>query len=184
MKSTKYQIFVLFLLLLTACGNNKAVERYELKPYTDPGGLFTMTAPAGWQTDYDPQTKMVTFTAPNPENSAYSLTVRVLAVKTQSDSWDASGEETRQVIEGLLQSFFPDESPEIYTTNDFTIAKEPAIMMDFAQVIDGGGYYKGSIVLAAMRGYAIGFVGGAEEATWDAFLPAFKLMLLDFELTQ
>ena len=175
-------IFTLLGLFISACGNARSAERYTLIPYTDPAGVFAMTYPDGWQVNYDETSAMVTFSAPKPDSSAYPLSVSVIAIKTQSDTWNGSGEETRQVLEAFLGSFFPDENPEIYTTSDFTIAKEPAIMMDFAQKMPDGSYYKGSIVMAAMRGYAIGFVGSAKDTSWDAFLPAFRLMLLDFTL--
>ena len=176
-------ICILCLMLTSACGNVMPGEKYTLIPYTDPEGVFAMTYPEGWQVAYDEESAKVTFTTPDPNISLHPLTVSVVAVKTESETWDGSGEEVRQVLETFLSSFFPDESPEIYTTSDFTIAKEPAVMMDFAQSVEDGGYYKGSIVLVAMRGYALGFVGSADEASWDAFLPVFKLMLLDFTLT-
>lgn len=142
-----------------------------------------MTYPEGWSADYDKASNSVTFTPEEVVDTRFPLTVKAVALKTSSDAWDEAGEEINQVLEQFLRSFFTDENPEIYNTSDLTVGRQPALVMDFAKPVENG-YYKGSIVLVILRGYAIGFVGGADGETWDAFLPAFKQMLLDVEFIQ
>jgi hypothetical protein len=171
------------ILLLTACSGGTAGSGTTLIPYNDPGGIFSMTYPEGWSVTYDEDLSSVTF-APEVETDAqFPLSVKAIAMKTSSDAWDKAGEEINQVLEQFLKSFFPDESPEVYNTNDLTVGKQPALVMDFAKPVENG-YYKGSIVLVILRGYAIGFVGGADGETWDAFLPTFKQMLLDVSFVE
>jgi len=178
----KYFPFAM-LLLLAACTGRSAVSRNALVSYIDPGGIFSMTYPEGWSVEYDKGLNSVTFAPETDTDAQFPLSVKAIAIKTSSDAWDEAGEEINQVLEQFLRSFFPDESPEIYNTSDLTVGKQPALVMDFAKPFENG-YYKGSIVLVILRGYAIGFVGGADGDIWDAFLPTFKQMLLDVDFIQ
>jgi hypothetical protein len=171
------------VLLLAACTGQSAGVRTTLIPYNDPGGTFSMTYPQGWSVAYDKEVNSVTFTPEGEAGAQFPLSVKAIAMKTASDAWDKAGEEINQVLEQFLKSFFPDESPEVYNTSDLTVGKQPALVMDFAKPVENG-YYKGSIVLVILRGYAIGFVGGADGETWDAFLPTFKQMLLDVSFVE
>lgn len=172
-----------FVLLLTACSGRPSGSGITLIPYNDPGGIFSMTYPQGWSVAYDQELNSVTFAPDGEADAQFPLSVKAVAMKTSSDAWDEAGEEINQVLEQFLRSFFPDESPEVYNTSDLTVGKQPALVMDFAKPLENG-YYKGSIVLVILRGYAVGFVGGADGDTWDAFLPTFKQMLLDVTFNQ
>jgi hypothetical protein len=171
------------ILLLTACSTGPASSGTTLVPYNYPGGIFSMTYPQGWSAVYDMELSSVTFTPEGEAGAQFPLSVKAIAMKTASDAWDEAGEEINLVLEQFLKSYFPDESPEVYNTSDLTVGKQPALVMDFAKPVENG-YYKGSIVLVILRGYAIGFVGGADGETWDAFLPTFKQMLLDVTFIQ
>lgn len=172
--------FLLQILILTACGAKPAIERYELIPYQDPAGIFRMPYPEGWQVKYDDATQTATFTPPVQVDEVHPLVIRAVAQKTASETWDESGEEVNKIFEQFLRAYFPDESPEIYLTDDLRVGKEPALVMEFAQPYEDG-YFKGSIVLVVLRGYAIGFIGSAVGDAWDSFKPTFKQMLLDVE---
>jgi hypothetical protein len=172
-----------FILLLAACTGRPSSSGTTLIPYNDPGGIFSMTYPEGWSVEYDKGLNSVTFAPEADTDAQFPLSVKAIAIKTSSDAWDEAGEEINQVLEQFLRSFFPDESPEIYNTSDLTVGKQPALVMDFAKPFENS-YYKGSIVLVILRGYAIGFVGGADGDIWDAFLPTFKQMLLDVDFIQ
>lgn len=179
----KKTLALTLVLLLAACTGRSGGSGTTLVPYIDPGGIYSMTYPGGWSVAYDEELSSVTFAPVGEADAQYPLSVKAIALKTSSDAWDEAGEEINQVLEQFLRSFFPDESPEVYNTSDLTVGKQPALVMDFAKPIENG-YYKGSIVLVILRGYAIGFVGGADGETWDAFLPTFKQMLLDVTFFQ
>jgi len=179
----KKSLTFVFILLLAACSGQPASNGTTLIPYNDPGGIFSMTYPDGWSVIYDQALNSVTFAPEGQADAQFPLSVKAIAMKTASDAWDEAGEEINQVLEQFLRSFFPDESPEVYNTSDLTVGKQPALVMDFAKPVENG-YYKGSIVLVILRGYAVGFVGGADGEIWDAFLPTFKQMLLDVTFNQ
>lgn len=177
----KYKIIITLILtslVLTACSSSGSTSLLVLKPYTDPAGIFEMTAPQGWERSYDAQSASATFEDPLTKGGENPLSVQVIAMPVEGKSPEEISDETKAIFEDFIQTNLPDETYDVYSTGEIKVDRKPALIVDFAKQIEGG-YASGRIVLVVIPGLAIGFVGEAEREVWDAFLPTFMQMLAD-----
>jgi len=178
-KSKIFITLVLACLFLSACGGAAPTSLLALEPYTDPVGIFEMTAPQGWESTYDEVSASVTFADPLTKGSEYPLSLQVVAMPVEGETPEEISDETKAIFEDFIQINLPDETYDVYSTGEMKVGKKPALIVDFAKQIEGG-YVSGRIVLVVVTGVAVGFVGEAERTVWDAFLPTLMQMLEDF----
>jgi hypothetical protein len=171
-------ILCLSLTLLTACETQAPTSVLAAEAYTDPQGLFSIAYPEGWQYSHDPEADLVTFSPIEQEDTQNPLAVMVYAVPTAATTVDASGEEAKALLEEFLKQNL-DESYQVYSSGDTTVDHQAAAVIDFGKPIEGG-YASGRIVLIYSPGYAVGFLGSAQQETWEEFLPTFRTMLAEF----
>lgn len=170
-------LFCASLILLAACAPQAPAGALEGETYTDPGGLFSISYPLGWNAST--QGEVVTFTPADQPDPLQPLTVMVYAVRTPSSEVNASGEEARALFETFFQANL-DEDYQVYSTGETDVDKLPAVVIDFGKPL-GEGFAAGRMVLVYAPGYAVAFMGSATQEIWEDFLPTFRAMLDEFQ---
>jgi len=170
---------LLIVCLLCACAaeSNPALL---LDPYIDPAGKFSFAIPQGWQASELPVEGVLAFT---PADYSGEITeLRVLLFSAETDTFDT--QEHLDQANALLQPFltkYLDETYQVINQGETEVAKSPAVLLDFAKPY-GDLYLEGRLVMVAMPGYVLAFLGMGESDVWEDFLPTFRAMLKEFQL--
>jgi len=175
------RLFCLLMLvsLLSACAAESSPE-LPLDTYTDPTGQFSLAIPQGWQTSELPEESVLAFTPAGSNGEPTDL--RVLLFSAETDTVDT--QEHIDQANTLLQPFltkYLDETFQVINQGDTEVAKSPAVLLDFAKPYEDG-YLEGRLVMVAMPGYVLAFLGMGESQAWEDFLPTFRAMLKEFQL--
>lgn len=170
---------LLIVCLLCACAAESS-PALPLDPYTDPAGNFSFAIPQGWQASELPEENVLAFT---PADYSGEITeLRVLLFAAETDTFDT--QEHLDQANALLQPFltkYLDDTFQVINQGETEVAKSPAVLLDFAKPY-GDLYLEGRLVMVAMPGYVLAFLGMGESEVWEDFLPTFRAMLKEFQL--
>jgi hypothetical protein len=181
-RSRRYQVLLSFLLtavVCAACAAN-AGEALPLETFQDPAGRFTLSIPKGWQAESSPDGSLLTLTPEDYGGTAAEL--RVLVFTSATNTLDATEhvEEANSLFQPFLEQYL-DDTYEVINEGETQVDKVPALLIDFAKPHEET-YLTGRLVMVAVPGYALAFLGSAERGAWEGFLPTFRALLTDFHL--
>ena len=173
----KVWVFWLILALsLSACAESGTVFPLESAP--DAQGRFDFSMPEGWQSQTDGAIN--SYTPSDYDGSEEDL--RVLLYLAPTNTFDT--QEHIDVASPLIQSFlatYLDDDYEVIDQGEIKVDKYPAMKLYFSKP-HSDTYLVGQVVITAMPGVVVIFLGTGIRADWDAFEPSFKAMLDDFHL--
>lgn len=177
-----FQLLAAFLLILALCAAcaPASEELLPLESYQQPDGLFELSIPKGWLIESSADGTVFTLTPPNYSGSETELRVLIFLSSTNTIDTGEHVQEANQLFQPFLEKYL-DDSYEVINQGETKVAKVPALLMDFAKPYENT-FLTGRLVMVAVPGYALAFLGSAERGTWDAFLPTFRAMLADFHL--
>jgi len=177
--SKRMLIFLLIACLLSAC-TAESSSTLPLEEYTDPASRFSFAIPQGWQASELPEENVLVFT---PADYSGDITeLRVLLFAAETDTFDT--QEHLDQANALLQPFltkYLDETYQVINQGETEVAKSPAVLLDFAKPY-ADLYLEGRLVMVAMPGFVLAFLGMGESEAWEDFLPTFRAMLKEFQL--
>ena len=171
------------LLLAALCAACVAEpgEVLPLESYQDPSGRYALSVPKGWQTTTSPDGSLLTLTPADYSGAETDLRVLVFAAPTTSLDTSEHVEEAKLLIKPFLEAHL-DESYEVINQGETKVDKVPALLIDYAKPYQDT-YLTGRLVIVAVPGYALAFLGLAERGAWEAFLPTFRALSADFHLS-
>jgi hypothetical protein len=171
--------FLLMLIFIASC-TAESSSTLPLEEYIDPASRFSFAIPQGWQTSELPEENVLVFT---PADYSGDITeLRVLLFAAETDTFDT--QEHLDQANALLQPFltkYLDETYQVINQGETEVAKSPAVLLDFAKPY-AELYLEGRLVMVAMPGFVLAFLGMGESEAWEDFLPTFRAMLKEFQL--
>ena len=171
--------FLLMLIFIASC-TAESSSTLPLEEYIDPASRFSFAIPQGWQTSELPEENVLVFT---PADYSGDITeLRVLLFAAETDTFDT--QEHLDQANALLQPFltkYLDETYQVINQGETEVAKSPAVLLDFAKPY-ADLYLEGRLVMVAMPGFVLAFLGMGESQAWEDFLPTFRAMLTEFQL--
>jgi hypothetical protein len=171
--------FLLMLIFIASC-TAESSSTLPLEEYIDPASRFSFAIPQGWQTSELPEENVLVFT---PADYSGDITeLRVLLFAAETDTFDT--QEHLDQANALLQPFltkYLDETYQVINQGETEVAKSPAVLLDFAKPY-ADLYLEGRLVMVAMPGFVLAFLGMGESEAWEDFLPTFRAMLKEFQL--
>jgi hypothetical protein len=171
--------FLLMVIFIASC-TAESSSTLPLEKYTDPASRFSFAIPQGWQASELPEENVLVFT---PADYSGDITeLRVLLFAAETDTFDT--QEHLDQANALLQPFltkYLDETYQVINQGETEVAKSPAVLLDFAKPY-GDLYLEGRLVMVAMPGFVLAFLGMGESEAWEDFLPTFRAMLKEFQL--
>ena len=87
---------------------------------------------------------------------------------------------SKALIEPWLAELVSDDY-EIYNENEIRLAREQAMVLDFAKPM-GGTYRVGRVVIGSHPTYVIAFVAMADETEWNMYVRTFEKILRGFKI--
>ena len=170
-------IFCIVLILsLTACSGTGEVLPLVSAP--DPQGRFDFSMPEGWQGVNEGDVS--TYTPSDYAGSEEDLRVLLFLSPTNTFDTNQHLDTAEPMIQGFLSSHL-DETYEVINQVETKVDKYPAVKLEIAKPYQGS-YMLGQVVITAMPGVVVIFLGTGIQADWEAFLPTFSAMLKDFHL--
>lgn len=169
----------LLLVLCAACAP-ASESALPLEIYQHPDRRFQLSIPKDWQAESSENGALLTLTPPDYSGSETELRVLIFLSPTNTIDTSEHVEEANQLFQPFLENYL-DESYEVINQGETKVEKVPALLIDFAKPYQST-YLTGRLVMVAMPGYALAFLGSAERSAWDSFLPTFRAMLADFQL--
>jgi hypothetical protein len=170
-------IFCLVVLFsLTSCsGGEKALP---LMAVPDPQGRFEFSMPEGWQgvTEGD----VSSYTPSDYTSSEEDLRVLLYLSPTNTFNTEQHIDTAGPLIQDFLSSHLED-SFEVINQSEIKVDKYPAMKLEIARPYQDT-YLVGQVVITAMPGVVVIFLGTGTRTAWEAFEPTFKAMLKDFHL--
>lgn len=167
---------LVLVLLLGACAPQ--AEILPLVSAPDPQGRFTFSIPAGWEVQSEGETSIYT-----PSGYAGSLEEsRVLLFLSPTNTLDA--DQHIDTAEPMIQAFlgrYLDDTFEVISQDETKVDKHGAMVLNFAKPHNGT-YILGRVVIVAMPGVVVIFLGSATQVEWQAFVATFEAMLDAFHL--
>jgi len=171
--------FLLMVIFIASC-TAESSSTLPLEKYTDPASRFSFAIPQGWQASELPEENVLVFT---PADYSGDITeLRVLLFAAETDTFDT--QEHLDQANALLQPFltkYLDETYQVINQGETEVAKSPAVLLDFAKPY-AELYLEGRLVMVAMPGFVLAFLGMGESEAWEDFLPTFRAMLKEFQL--
>ena len=167
---------LLALFLLAACSGGSEV--LPLVSAHDPQGRFDFSMPEGWEGVLDRDTS--TYTPLDYDGSEEAL--RVLLFLSPTNTFDTN--QHLDMAEPLIQEFLSthlDKAYEVIDQGEIKVDKYPAMKLEIARPYQDS-YLVGQVVITAMPGVVVIFLGTGTRTAWEAFEPTFKAMLKDFHL--
>ena len=163
------------LFVLSACQSTseEALPLSEVL-YTHPSGIFTLPIPEGWQVTVDEYAPEVVWLTP-PEGGP-EITVVMIADVLPGDTEEEMNDAVQVLLEEYMTQFLPYTDYEIYNSAEMRVAKNPAMILDFARPL-GESYHVGRMELVYLPGHLVYVAGFGPRADWDAFLPTFRQMV-------
>jgi len=176
----KKPLVLLCLLLLSACGLPAPADPLPLQTYADPAGVYQLSLPEGWLTSQAEDSQVWTFYPGPGEPAEDDLYVSLLVAELGTDDPEAVQDLSTNLFAAFLASHITEEY-EVYSRGETKLLGQPALIIDYARPY-GETFLTGRLVMAVLPGYAVAFFGHAERTAWEAFLPTFKQMRVDFVL--
>lgn len=166
---------LVILFVLSAC-QSSAPETLLLAetPYEHPSGIFTFPIPEGWQVTADPESPEVAWLMP-PEGGP-EVKVVMIAEVLPGETEDEMNAAAQRLLENYLTRFLPYTDYEIYNSAEMRVAKNPAMILDFARPL-GESYHVGRMEMIYLPGHLVYLAGFGPREDWDAFLPTFREMV-------
>lgn len=166
------------LIFLTSCSSGGG-KSLPLEEYSDPEGRYTFAIPEGWQAESQDSTLILT----PPDFTGVEEDLAVYVYSSATDTLDTAThiDLARKQIEPFLASIIDDDY-EVVNEGQTKVDKYPSMLLDFAKP-HADSYMLGRVVIVAMPFYVLVFVGKGVEADWEAFLPTYREMLKQFNLT-
>lgn len=170
-------IFCIVLILsLTACSGGGEILPLVSAP--DPQGRFDFSIPEGWQTSTEGE--ISTYTPSDYAGSEEDLRVLFYLSPTNTLNTDQHIDAAEPLIQDFLSSHL-DEAYEVINQSQIKVDKYPALKLEIAKPYQGT-YILGQVVIAAMPGVVVIFLGTSTRADWETFEPTFRAILNDFHL--
>jgi hypothetical protein len=170
-------IFCLVMLFsLTACAENAQILPLVSAP--DPQGRFEFSMPEGWQSQTEGD--ISTYTPHDYDGSEEDLRVLLYLAPTNTLDTNQHIDTAEPLIQDFLSSHL-DEAYEVINQVEIKVDKYPAVQLDIAKPHQDS-YMLGNVVIVAMPGVVVIFLGTGIRADWEAFLPTFRAMLDEFHL--
>jgi len=166
---------LVILLTLSACQSSGGVALPLAEAlYAHPSGIFTISIPEGWQVSGDAESPEVAWLTP-PEGGP-EVTVVMIAEVLPGETEDEMNEAAQVLLEDYLTRFLPYSDYEIYNSAEMRVAKNPAMILDFARPL-GESYHVGRMEMIYLPGHLVYLAGYGPREGWDAFLPTFREMV-------
>lgn len=168
-------IGVALLFILSACqtANNEPLPLSEAL-YTHPSGIFTIPIPEGWQITVDTDTPEVVWV--RPQEGGPEITLVMIAAVLPGVTEEEMNDAVQVLLEEYMTQFLPYTDYEIYNSAEMRVAKNPAMILDFARPL-GESYHVGRMELVYLPGHLVYLAGFGPREDWDVFLPTFRLMV-------
>jgi len=151
-----------------------------LEAYTDPASRFSIAIPQGWQSSELPEENVLAFTPADYSGEITELRVLLFAVETDTFDTQEHLDQANALLEPFLTKYL-DETYQVINQGETEVARSPAVLLDFAKPY-GDLYLEGRLVMVAMPGYVLAFLGMGESQAWEDFMPTFRAMLTEFQL--
>lgn len=179
MKTKRWVVFILLMLslLLSSCNTDKG-KPLPLDDYRDALGRFTFATPTSWQINSTED--LLTLTPPDYSGQEGELRVMLFTSATLQADCQAHIDEAQDLLAPFLSQYL-DEAYQVVNEGETRVDKRSAMLLDFAKPWKGS-YLLGRVVIVAMPGYVVAFLGMGDEARWEAFLPSFRAMIKQFHL--
>ena len=172
-------IFLLIAYLTSACIAESS-SALPLEAYTEPASRFSIAIPQGWQASELPEENVLAFTPADYSGEITELRVLLFAVETDTFDTQEHLDQANALLEPFLTKYL-DETYQVINQGETEVAKSPAVLLDFAKPY-GDLYLEGRLVMVAMPGYVLAFLGMGDSQAWEDFLPTFRAMLTEFRL--
>ena len=165
----------LILFILSACQSSRS-ETLALaeEPFTHPSGIFTIPIPEGWQVRVDEESPDVVWLTP-PEGGL-EVTIVMIAEVLPGETEEEMNDAAADLLEDYITRFLPYTDYEIYNSAEMRVAKNPAMILDFARPL-GESYHVGRMELVYLPGHLVYLAGYGPREDWDGFLPTFRQMV-------
>ena len=168
-------VLSMFAVMFSACGANAgALLTLANDPFAHPSGIFEIAIPEGWVTEPGGGEEMVWLLPPS--DADLNLSLVMIAEELPGADENAMLAAASARIEGYLQDLLPYEDYEIINQSEMRVARNPAILLDFARPL-GESYHVGRMVLIYLPGHLVFVIGFGPRDEWDAFLPTFRKMV-------
>ena len=167
---------LLVIFSLSAC--TESGQALPLVSAPDSQGRFDFSMPEGWNSQTDGE--ISTYTPADYDGSEESLRVLLYVSPTNTLDTNQHIDAAEPMIQDFL-SLYLDDVYEVVNEGETKVDKYPAMLLDFAKPHQDS-YMLGRVVIVAMPGVVVMFLGTGVEAAWEAFLPTFRAMLADFDL--
>jgi hypothetical protein len=163
------------LLVLSACqaiGGGEALP-LAAEAYAHPSGIFTIPIPEGWQVRTGKSADVAWLT---PPEGGPEITVVMIATELPGDTEDEMNAVAQTILEGYLTDYLPYDDYEIYNNAEVRVARNPAMILDFARPL-GEGYHVGRMEMIYLPAHLVYLAGYGPREAWDPFLPTFREMV-------
>ena len=171
--------FLLMVIFIASC-TAESSSTLPLEEYTDPASRFSFAIPQGWQASELPEENVLAFTPADYSGEITELRVLLFAVETDTFDTQEHLDQANALLEPFLTKYL-DETYQVINQGETEVAKSPAVLLDFAKPY-GDLYLEGRLVMVAMPGYVLAFLGMGESQAWEDFMPTFRAMLTEFQL--
>jgi hypothetical protein len=163
------------LLILSACDTAGRAEVLPLaeEAYSHPSGIFTIPIPEGWQVSMGESADVAWLT---PPEGGPEITVVMIAAELPGATEDEMNAAAQTLLEGYLTEYLPYDDYEIYNNAEVRVARNPAMILDFARPL-GEGYHVGRMEMIYLPAHLVYLAGYGPRESWDAFLPTFREMV-------
>ncbi len=169
-------VSLILVISLSACAGSAKVLPLASSP--DPQGRFEFSIPTTWQQQTEDDINIYASSI----SSGGDESLRVLLFLAPTNTLDVQQhiDAAEPMIQGFLSRYI-DESYEIVSQEETKVDKHAAMLINFAKPKQES-YILGQVVIAAMSGVVVIFLGTGSRTEWDAFLPTFNAMLKSFHL--
>ncbi len=165
---------LLIVAILSSCKTTGGVALpLADEPYAHPSGIFTIPIPAGWTVSAGETPDAVWL---KPPEGGPDVSIVMIAEVLPGDTEEEMGQAAQTLLESYMAAYLPYQDYEIYNSAEVRVAKNPALILDFARPLDGG-YHVGRMELVYLPGHLVYLAGFGPRADWDAFLPTFRKMV-------
>ena len=159
----------LILFILSACQSSRSETlALEEEPFTHPSGIFTIPIPEGWQVRVDEESPDVVWLTP-PEGGP-EVTIVMIAEVLPGETEEEMNDAAAVLLEDYITRFLPYTDYEIYNNAEMRVAKNPAMILDFARPL-GESYHVGRMELVYLPGHLVYLAGYGPRKIGMAFCP-------------
>lgn len=141
--------------------------------YSHPSGIFTIPIPEGWTVSAEETAEVVWL---KPPEGGPEISIVMIAEVLPGGTEEEMGLAAQTLLEDYMTTYLPYQDYEIYNNAEVRVAKNPALILDFARPLDGS-YHVGRMELVYLPGHLVYLAGFGPREDWDAFLPTFRKMV-------